>query len=194
MGPFNTFTLLLAAVLPATVIADGPPSSPRISSISYSGNGCIRDPKYSGDFSDPTFTYSNFAASLPGENKTLNCEVHIQTTGTSAGWQVALNNNWIKGHLVLGPGTALDYFTTVYFSQSASNTATGRGKWYNRGENTVDQSVTLRNSLAQVWSPCTGSDGSIGILNVNFRGALTGSGKAYFEALSENWDLEWRKC
>jgi hypothetical protein len=31
-------------------------------------------------------------------------------------------------------------------------------------------------------------------MNINFRGALTGDGKAYFEANTEEWDLEWRRC
>ncbi|KAK0734526.1 hypothetical protein B0T26DRAFT_632795 [Lasiosphaeria miniovina] len=195
MGPLSHLALLLAAVYPALAAADTPSSSPRITSISWSGNGCPRDPKFDGDFNAPVFTYNNFAASLPGTNQTLNCEVHIQTAGTSPGWQVALKNNWVKGHLVLSPGTTLDYYTTVYFSQSASNTASLRGRWTNGGDGTIDQGVTLRQTFSgQVWSPCTGDGGSIGILNVNFRGALNGDGKAYFEAFTEKLDFEWRRC
>lgn len=60
----------------------------------------------------------------------------------------------------------------------------------------MNQAVTLVSEAggSKVWSPCSGNDGYTGILNVNFRGALSGSGKAYFEALSENWDVEWRRC
>jgi hypothetical protein len=47
---------------------------------------------------------------------------------------------------------------------------------------------------SKVWSPCTGSDGYTGIMNINFRGALTGDGKAQFVADTEQWDLEWRRC
>ncbi|KAK3329858.1 hypothetical protein B0H66DRAFT_597422 [Apodospora peruviana] len=196
----SRFTVLLAAAsaaLPASLaVAESPSSLPRISTITYSGNGCTRDPKLSGDFNDPTFSYNNFAASLPGTNQTLNCEVHIQATGASSGWQVALKDNWVKGHLVLDPDTCLDYYTQVYFSQNAAKTGTARGRIRNTGDARTDQAVTLRSNLAgnQVWSPCTGSDGSPGILNVNFRGALSGDGKAYFEAFTENWDLEWRRC
>jgi len=31
-------------------------------------------------------------------------------------------------------------------------------------------------------------------MNINFRGALTGEGKAYFETTTEEWELEWRQC
>ncbi|KAL2255217.1 hypothetical protein VTK26DRAFT_3850 [Humicola hyalothermophila] len=45
--------------------------------------------------------------------------------------------------------------------------------------------------------PSTNGSGNIGILNVNFRGALAGNSnddRAYFEALTQEWDLEWRRC
>ncbi|KAK4183396.1 hypothetical protein QBC35DRAFT_543823 [Podospora australis] len=198
MGLLSLSTALLVAAA-STVSADSasaPAAQPRISSISYSGNGCIRDPQHYGGFSDPTFKFNNFAASLPGTNRTLNCEVHVVATGASPGWQVALASNNVKGHVVLGPGTKLDYFTTVFFSEDAAKTGTVRGRISNNGGGTIDQGVTLVSNTGanKVWSPCTGASGSPGILNVNFRGALTGDGKAYFEALTESWDLEWRRC
>ncbi|KAK4167109.1 hypothetical protein QBC43DRAFT_204568 [Cladorrhinum sp. PSN259] len=188
--------LLLAGSAIALPESAAPAAGARISSIQYSGNGCLRDPKVSGGLADPTFTYQNFAASLPGTNQTLNCEVHLSFTGTGAGWQVALNQNNVRGHVVLGAGTRLDYFTTVFFSESAAKTSTVRGSITNSNDGTLDQGVTLVNNLGgnKVWSQCTGSSGYTGILNVNFRGALSGSGRAYFEALTENWDLEWRRC
>lgn len=71
-----------------------------------------------------------------------------------------------------------------------------RGQIENDGSTTINKPVTLVSSAGEdkVWSPCTGSDGYTGIMNVNFRGRLAGEGKAYFEALSESWDLEWRRC
>jgi hypothetical protein len=185
-------SLLLASVATA---ADSVAPAARVSSIQYSGNGCLRDPKYSGGLADPTFTYSNFAASLPGANQTLNCQVHLEVTGAGSGWQVALSQNAVRSHVVLTPGTRLDYFTTVFFSDAASKTSTVRGH-IKSDDGTLDQSLTLVNNLggSKVWSQCTGSSGYTGILNVNFRGALSGNGKAYFEALTENWDLEWRRC
>lgn len=200
MGILTLSTALLATAAAAVVSADAslqaPAALPRISSISFSGNGCIKDPQHYGGFSDPTFKFNSFAASLPGTSRTLNCEVHIVATGASPGWQVALASNNVKGHVVLAPGTQLDYFTTVFFSEAASKTGTVRGRISNSGEGTINQPVTLVSNTGanKVWSQCTGGDGSPGILNVNFRGALTGDGKAYFEANTESWDLEWRRC
>lgn len=66
----------------------------------------------------------------------------------------------------------------------------------NSGSGTVDQSVALTGSAGteKVWSPCTGSDGYTGILNINFRSALVGDGNASFKTSTEEWDLVWRRC
>jgi len=200
MGLLQTATALLI-VAASAVSADSaaalaaPAAIPRITSLTFSGPGCTRDPKHTGGLSDPTFIFSNFASSLPGTTKTLNCQAHLQAAGASPGWQVAVKANTVRGNVYLTPGTSLDYYTTVFFSHEASKTGTVRGH-IDAKDKTIDQAVTLYSSTGanKVWSPCTGSDGSIGILNVNFRSALNGDGKAYFEALSENWDLEWRKC
>jgi len=195
------FTSALVAAAPTpddAVLADSAAPSARISSITFSGNGCARDPKFTGGFNDPTFTFHNFAASLPGMNQTLNCAAHITATGAGAGWQVALKENVVHGRVVLSPGTSLDYYTTVFFSENASKTTTAGGTLSNReGTGSIDRAVGLRSTLGsnKVWSACTGSSGYPGILNVNFRGALTGDGgKAYFEALTENLEFEWRRC
>ncbi|KAK3694391.1 hypothetical protein B0T22DRAFT_452367 [Podospora appendiculata] len=199
MGAISRIAVLLAVVYPSLAVSDSP-AAPKIASVAYSGNGCPRNIKQYGDFNDPTFKFTDFNLSYPGPTtQTLNCQVMIQTTGASPGWQVAVSDNWVRGHVYLEPGTALDFLTTVYFSQSASQTASVRGRINNRdGSSTLDQSVTLHNDLtsSRVWSPCTGSDGTTGILNVNFRGVLTGDGssKAHFEASTENWDLDWRRC
>lgn len=118
----QALTSLLLASAAAAADSASPAAGARISSLKYSGNGCLRDPKYSGGVTDPTFTYSNFAASLPGTNQTLNCQVHIEITGVGAGWQVALNQNAVRSHVVLTPDTRLDYYTTVFFSDAASKT------------------------------------------------------------------------
>ncbi|KAK0748358.1 hypothetical protein B0T21DRAFT_344032 [Apiosordaria backusii] len=199
MGLLTTATtLLLLASSGHLVTADSaaaPAAIPRITSLTFSGPGCTRDPKHTGGLSDPTFSFSNFASSLPGTTKTLNCQAHLQASGASPGWQVAVTTNTVKGNVYLTPGTSLEYYTTVFFSQDAAKTGTVRGH-IAANDKTVDQAVTLVSNTGanKVWSPCTGADGSIGILNVNFRTVLNGEGKAYFEALTENWDLEWRKC
>lgn len=122
MGALSRFAVAVAALYVPLATADTPASQPRITSVQYSGNGCPNDASRSGGFSDPTFTYNRFAASLPGVNQTVNCEIHVQSTGASAGWQVALSDVNISGHVVLDQGTRLDYYTTVYYSENAGAT------------------------------------------------------------------------
>jgi hypothetical protein len=66
----------------------------------------------------------------------------------------------------------------------------------NTGDKTTHDDVTLVSYAGdkRVWSPCTNQDGYTGILNVNLRGALSGAGKSYFGAKTEEWELEWRRC
>ncbi|KAH8905223.1 hypothetical protein BR93DRAFT_970031 [Coniochaeta sp. PMI_546] len=195
MGVLSRFAVAVAALYVPLTAADTPASQPRITSVQYSGNGCPNDASRSGSFNDPTFTYNRFAAVLPGVNQTVNCEIHVQAAGASAGWQVALSDVNIDGHLVLDQGTRLDYYTTVYYSENAGSTTTARQHISNTGGSTLDYPVTLHQDITKpVWSDCIGGDGSPGILNVNFRGALTGSGHAYFEVFTENWDFIWRRC
>jgi len=122
MGALTTLAVALVALYTPLAAADGPASQPTITSVQYSGNGCPDDAKRTGGFSDPTFTYNRFAASLPGQNQTVNCEVHVQAAGASSGWQVALSNVNVNGHLVLDEGTSLDYYTTVFYSENAGTT------------------------------------------------------------------------
>ncbi|KAK4156618.1 hypothetical protein C8A00DRAFT_30471 [Chaetomidium leptoderma] len=194
MGILSNIAILLTAASAVTAEAAAPAAPPRITSISFSGNGCVQDPKFSGSFTDPTVTFRNFAVANPG-NKTVNCQVHLQASGASPGWQVALKTNVVKGHVVLTPGTAVTHYTTVYFSQDAGNTCTSTESISNNGDSNINQDITVVSKAdRKVWSPCTGSEGSTGIMNINFRSALTGDGKAFFEANTEEWDLEWRRC
>ncbi|KAK4098789.1 hypothetical protein N658DRAFT_517764 [Parathielavia hyrcaniae] len=196
MGILSHLALLLAAASAVAAEAPTPGTAPQITSITYSGSGCHKDPKFSGSFDDPTVTFHHFAASLPGANQTVNCQVHLQAKGASPGWQVALKSNKVKGHLVLRPGTTLTYYTTVFFSQDAAKTDTMAGSLSNKGDKTYNEAVTLvaKADGTKVWSPCTGSDGYTGIMNINFRSVLAGEGRAYFEANTEAWDVEWRRC
>lgn len=119
MGPFTLATALLATLAAADVATP----NPRITSISFSGSGCAKDPKFSGSLNDATITYNDFAISLVSpRNRTANCQVHLQAAGAGAGWQVALSKNVVKGHAVLPPGTQLSHYTTTFFSQDAGNT------------------------------------------------------------------------
>ena len=120
MGIVTRVAMLLAVA--SAAVADTPPSIPRITSIQYSGSGCPNNADQSGDFNSPTFTYHRFTTSYPGTDGTTNCEVHVQSSGGSSGWQVALSDIYVTGHVTLDPNTRLDYYTTVYYSQAAADT------------------------------------------------------------------------
>jgi uncharacterized protein DUF4360 len=122
MGALYRFAVAAAALYAPLAAADAPAAQPKITSVQYSGNGCPNNAARTGGFSDPTFTYNRFAAVLPGVNQTVNCEIHVQATGATPGWQVALSDVNVAGHLTLDKGTRLDYFTTVYYSQDAGTT------------------------------------------------------------------------
>jgi hypothetical protein len=114
MGLLANLAVFLTA---ASVVA----ADPRITSIQFSGNGCPNAATFSGSYNSPCVTFNDFTVSLPGINKTLNCQAHIQATGADAGWQVALSSSTVKGRVALSPGTSLNYYTTVYFSQNAGD-------------------------------------------------------------------------
>lgn len=125
MGFLPRLALLVQTLYPALALATdaaAPPTLPRITSVQYSGNGCPDDASRKGDFNDPTFRFDSFAASFPGTGRTVNCEVHVQAAGATAGWQVALSQVNVDGRLVLDPGVGLVYFTQTYFSDDAADT------------------------------------------------------------------------
>jgi len=122
MGPLARLTVLIAALSPSLVLSATPDALPQIKSITFSGNGCPSDPKWSGGFNDLSVSYGEFGARLPGDRSTVACQVHIQGTGGSPGWQVALKETWVTGHVWLQPNTKLEFLTTSFFSQDAART------------------------------------------------------------------------
>jgi hypothetical protein len=85
MGLLSQLTVVLAAATHTVLAAPADVSgadvaTPRITSITFSGSGCARDPRFSGNFNNPSVTFTDFAAASPGANQTLNCEVHLQAT------------------------------------------------------------------------------------------------------------------
>lgn len=73
----------------------------------------------------------------------------------------------------------------------------------NTGSSRLDDDVARSASAGAVaWSQCArGGDGSLGILNVNFRVALDAPGKQYGyfgkdagTATAESWNYVWRQC
>ena len=123
MGPITTALTTLIS-LTAVVVADASPAgTPRINSISYSGSGCPQtQAKFTGNLDNPTLAFNSFTIVYPSTaNRTANCQVHLQAKGVSAGWQVAVKDTFVDGHVILDPGAALDYFSTVYYSSTADH-------------------------------------------------------------------------
>ncbi|EGO51976.1 hypothetical protein NEUTE1DRAFT_55917 [Neurospora tetrasperma FGSC 2508] len=197
MGTITSTLTSTLLFLTTIALAESPAGTPRINSISYSGSGCPQtQARFSGSLDDPTLTFNHFAIEYPNTvNRTANCQVHVQAQGVSAGWQVSVKDTFVDGHVTLDPGATLDYFSTVYFSSSADDSATSKGQLSNDGSSRIDKAVTLQNHFTdKAWSSCTtSSNDGFGILNINFRGALRNE-KSYFEATSETWDFEWRRC
>ncbi|RYP53892.1 hypothetical protein DL768_001204 [Monosporascus sp. mg162] len=222
------FTLLLPFLAPALLASPlpssqesngneaagegGPANMPHISSVTYSGTGCpssAPDVVRSGGFAEPAFRLGGFEARVPDGAQTVHCQVHVQAAGASPGWQLGLESVTVRGHVVLDPGAAVDYYVSSFFSQDADRTVTIKGTIPNDGDARLNRDVVSTTRIpgsSIVWGPCTreGSGGDVGLLNVNFRVALqTGGGDkfAYFgrggvdNALpAESWTYAWRRC
>lgn len=111
--------------IPAVVLA-APPSAPKITSFVFSGSGCPNDSAsvkpesaYLGDSTAVTFT------ELRGDT-TDNCAVHIQSSGGSQGWQVAVKEITYEGNVVLRGASELDTYTQVFWSENAGNTVSSQ--------------------------------------------------------------------
>ncbi|KAI0160409.1 hypothetical protein GGR57DRAFT_418863 [Xylariaceae sp. FL1272] len=202
-----TTSLVTARAIPAIVPRDAPASLPRITSISYSGTGCPSSSpgvvRTGTAFSDSAFRLNGFEASLPGiETSTANCQVHIQSAGCTSGWQVGVTAATVKGHLVLDPGASLDWYLTSFWSSEAADSTTITGSVPNNAATRLDADINVHATTANVaWSPCTGADGVLDTLNVNFRVALDAPGNQYGyfgkdadTAAAEVWEYVWRRC
>jgi hypothetical protein len=112
---------LLFLVLPALTLA-APPTSPTITKIVFSGSGCPND---SGSVRADTPTLGDSAgvsfSALKGDD-TDNCAVHIQSSGATPGWQVAVSQITYEGDVNLRGRSELDTFTQVFWSENAANT------------------------------------------------------------------------
>jgi len=106
---------------------DAPSALPRITSVSYSGDGCPSSSpgveRTGAGFGDVGFRLNGFEATLPGiDTSSTACQIHLQASGCSAGWQVGIQSATVKGHLVLDPGASVDWYLTSYWSENAGNT------------------------------------------------------------------------
>jgi hypothetical protein len=112
---------LFLLALPALCLA-APPTPPKITRIVFSGTGCPND---SGSVKSDSATLGDTAgvsfSQLRGSD-TDNCAVHIQSSGGSPGWQVAVKEITYEGDVNLRGNSELDTFTQIFWSENASNT------------------------------------------------------------------------
>ena len=115
-------TLTFLPLLLAPLIHAAPPAAPRISRLVFSGTGC---PSSSTSVSSTSATLGDTAGvtftQLRGST-TDNCAVHVQSSGASAGWQVAVRGVTYEGDVVLKGDSGLDTYTQVFWSDKAGDT------------------------------------------------------------------------
>jgi hypothetical protein len=120
---------LIFLALPALALA-APPTAPRITRLTFSGSGCPNDSNSVkpdtatlGDNTGVSFT------ELKGTD-TDNCAVHIQSTGATPGWQVAVREITYEGDVNLRGNSELDTYTTVFWSENAKNTVRAASQFF----------------------------------------------------------------
>ncbi|ORY16019.1 hypothetical protein BCR34DRAFT_598051 [Clohesyomyces aquaticus] len=188
-------SLVIAAAAPALVAAICPDPVPQISSLQWSGTGCPSSSagavKSYGpmDFSEvKAFTFNQ----LDSDN-TEACEIHLQAK-TPAGWQVAIKEVAHTGDVTLKPNSELDWYTQIYWSKNAADTAIAKGSIVNSGGDTYrNGDVTVRSKVTEKWSDCSNGNDGVGILNVNFRPVINGD-SGHFNFRMTTWYLDWRRC
>jgi hypothetical protein len=209
MARFTSLVSLLAAAA-TTVSAQSPSQLPSVSGFQTSGSTGCSAVHSGGDYTAERWDIKNFSSS-----STANCEIHVNSGGGAAGWQVALSYATISGKTTLSSGAELDLYVDYFWSQNAANTvsiplsntnlrtsmtgtslltiyqAVAEGEIKSSGTFSVALNVP---SSKLLWSQCIGSDGNPGILNVDVRGAIGGSGTGNFEIDEETWYFAWRKC
>ena len=174
------------------------PGSFSMKDISFSGSACPQgsnSASLSGNWAASTLNFKQFAASAPDDGRTENCGMHVQGSSVTPGWQVALAEASGSGSVNLKAGSTLSSYVTSFWSQDAANTATAQATVAAPSDRTVEQDFTVTAKPSKlVWSPCAGSNGYLGILNVNVRLAIAGSKGGSFDLNKENLKWVWRKC
>ncbi|KAF6800339.1 secreted protein [Colletotrichum musicola] len=158
------------ASLAATLAALSAASALRVKSLTHSGPGCPQDAKVTwsdgGSLDDLTVTLSDFSATL-AQGQMTTCQVHILLEQGEAGRALSLQDVVVRGGLYMSANARVDFLTTAYWSETASDTVT------KQSTTTSGASASVRNvAVAQrlgAASTCVGSDGYVGILNVTFR-------------------------
>lgn len=189
--------------------ADVPnPNDIQVSSVSFSGSGCPQgsvSTSISTDRTVVTFGFDKFQTFIgPGYDlgdKTKNCQLHLNLK-YPGGFQFAVLDSTYHGFAQLDSGVTGKFFSTYYFSQDASATATtqtsisGGGSWADGQVYTKHDQIP---TASVIYAPC----GANGILNVNNRIVLstdskTATGQVTDDdatvAFTHQLHLAWRAC
>ncbi|KXH52387.1 hypothetical protein CNYM01_03450 [Colletotrichum nymphaeae SA-01] len=210
---------------PALLIAlIGSAAALRIKSVTHSGPACPQTDRltWSGGLDDLTITLPDFSETLAA-GQTTSCQVHLLIDEGESGKSLLLQDVTLSGGLYLSSNTKVDFYTTTYWSETASDTVsllyTLIGCWTEDRMLTCGEKVTKSTSTASgstavfrnvdvaqrvnSVSPCTGADGYVGILNVTFRIISQGGGLVIFgkerkdgatSPVTESLALKWQSC
>jgi len=181
------------------------PSQITISSVSFSGNGCPQgsvSTSISTDRTVVTFGFDSFQTYIGTgtsvSDHTKNCQLHLNLK-YPGGFDFTVVDAVYHGYAQLDSGVTGTFLSTYYFSQDASATVTtqttisGGGVWATGQVYTKDDSVP---TASYIFSPC----GANGILNINNRIALAGSGNGEITdddatvAFTHEVHLQWFQC
>ena len=123
MAITSTITLALAALTPLVAGFETIAIAPKVTSVQTSGNGCARGSvSAQGTLNELKLDYKNFAAASPGKTSTTNCEVFLQSSGASSGYQVAVSGLTIAASADLSAGTDATYIAQVFWQSNAKET------------------------------------------------------------------------
>ncbi|KAK1676624.1 hypothetical protein BDP55DRAFT_661621 [Colletotrichum godetiae] len=218
--------ILKAVMLRATALllaVFGSAAALRIKSVTHSGPACPQSDRltWSGGLDDLTITLPDFSETIAA-GQTTSCQVHLLIDEGDPGKALLLQDVTVSGGLYLSSNTKVDFYTTAYWSETASDTVSRctcllgvRWRKVADWSNKVAKSTSTASGSAAVFrnvdvaqrvnsaSPCTGSDGYVGILNVAFRIISQGGGLVFFgkerkdvdtSPVVESLAFKWQSC
>ncbi|CAI4210922.1 unnamed protein product [Parascedosporium putredinis] len=172
-------------------------SALKISSFTNSGPACPSGDSvtWNGSSTDPVFYLNDYSVSLD-TRETVSCELHLVIDGGKAGEAVTVGEVSVWGRLGLASNGATTFYTSAFWSEDAGSPVTK--KIESSTTSAFNGNVAIDANLG-LSSPCIGSDGHVGILNLNFR-VFSEGGKVTFgpqkagSAVSEHIQLTSAKC
>lgn len=95
----------------------------RIRSVTHSGPACPQGTKvtWSGGIDDLVITLSDFSETLTAGQMT-SCQVHLLIDEGESGKALLLQDVVVRGGLYLSSNAKVDFYTTAYWSETASDT------------------------------------------------------------------------